>query len=413
MAGSGLSSHSPPDKSSELACTDHEEPPSEEPPSEEHPGTLAPPYAMRPKLTLEGMPLEIILDIACHLPDARSAIKLSCVSREIYLKVAGSQYFWYRFGSRNLARFRAFKNNYDYHKYVIKAVSGQIAGTCQICLEPRTGSHRAGLKKNICARCMYENVIATNTSDETPIRRLPANHPILEVNLKSFIVYFPQTTGIYVVKQQKVCYWLPAFKKEAEAIYGCPWEQLTYKFLDNIRPLVSPKSMQDYSAKLYGRIRIRLLEVYTVCFHNSLNSVITLQGFEDLADRHQNSIKAKAEALRRVAPAEGQTDLANDDWIDATVNDIFDDLLGPRIVGYPQVVRNYKASPAWDIIEDGLVNWLHSAGRRSGRCARCQKRKSPHYFTFRAIVFDAPSFVVHVQQYHPDRLLALDSRWHV
>lgn len=109
---------------------------------------------------LASLPLEIILHIANYLPDVRSAMLLSYVCRALYMSLAGSRYFWFRWGSKKLKSFQKYNSAFDYRKYILNAVSGGFKTTCQMCFSPRMGKLRTDIQnKVLCMACAERGIV--------------------------------------------------------------------------------------------------------------------------------------------------------------------------------------------------------------------------------------------------------------
>lgn len=122
---------------------------------------------LRPTPTLDALPLEILLQIANYLPDVHSAIRLSLTSKWVYQNLAGSRFFWYRWGNRQLKSFQQYKSSFDYRKYVMNVVTGKFKSTCQICFTPKVAKARPETEgRNLCDICLLDNVICKWASDQ-------------------------------------------------------------------------------------------------------------------------------------------------------------------------------------------------------------------------------------------------------
>ncbi|KAK6340176.1 hypothetical protein TWF730_001944 [Orbilia blumenaviensis] len=212
-----------------------------------------PKYIGRPGPTLDGMPLEILLEIASYFPDARTAVQVSCISPSLYWKLAGSQYFWYRFGNRNLKKFQKFSPTYDYHGYIIHVISGGIKSTCQICLTPKQGVLRKDIGKVVCIECIDANIVLARVVKQIPKIDITK---LQQFEATFYLLGIPDKKVHASKSFRSTCYWLPAVKKEAERAYGLPWSLLTGSDLemDKIRPLNSPKEIREYRANVRNKV---------------------------------------------------------------------------------------------------------------------------------------------------------------
>lgn len=118
-----------------------------------------PPTFGTPQPTLSGMPSEILFHIAGFLPDIQTAMKFSFTNKSMYSRLAGSRYFWFRYGNKKMKTFQKYRPKFNYRKYIMKVVLGKYKTNCQSCLGLRCGRMRAELQKVLCLSCLENNVI--------------------------------------------------------------------------------------------------------------------------------------------------------------------------------------------------------------------------------------------------------------
>ncbi|TGJ74913.1 hypothetical protein EYR41_001870 [Orbilia oligospora] len=265
----------------------------------------APEYIGRPKSSLDCMPLEILLEIAFYLPDARTAVQLSCVSSSLYWKLAGSQYFWYRFGNQVLKKFQKFSQTYNYHGYIVTVMSGGIKSTCQICLTPKRGIVRKGIGKVVCMICLDQNIVRADVVQQISDMDL--------TNLQEFEAIFyldgePNSRINRLPWHKRSCYWLPAVKRGATKAYGLPWGEVVAMHQD-VRPLASPKQIREY----YHQVREKIFDETTSRFRQELGrlfrGILEPDTFRGMLRLEQSGITAGLSV-----PTEGQNDQADDAW---------------------------------------------------------------------------------------------------
>ncbi|KAF3285198.1 hypothetical protein TWF970_010279 [Orbilia oligospora] len=203
------------------------------------------------------MPLEILLEIAFYLPDAHTAVQLSCVSSSLYWKLAGSQYFW------------------------------------------------KGIGKVVCMICLDENIVRADVVQQISNMDL--------TNLQEFEAIFylggePNTRINRLQWHKRSCYWLPAVKRETTKAYGLPWGEVMAMHQD-VRPLTSPKQIREY----YHQVRERIFDETTSRFRQELGrlfrGILEPDVFRGMLRLEQSGITAGLSV-----PTEGQNDQADDAW---------------------------------------------------------------------------------------------------
>ncbi|KAK6522855.1 hypothetical protein TWF281_002286 [Arthrobotrys megalospora] len=272
-------------------------------------------YIARPKPTLENIPLEILMQITCHLPDARSAVQLSSVNKSMHSKLAGSQYFWYRFGHRNLKKFQKFSKSYNYHGYVVKAMSGGIKSTCQVCLKPKYGIERKdmGKLKVVCVRCMEENIVLAEIVQKIPGLDRTKLHPFNALCNRELVRSGLGRSRGYT----RSCYWLPDVKNEVERMYGLQWENIptVCRRFDVIRPLVSPKEAREYCDKLVRDMLDIIVAKYREGLEANVSHILSLDTLTKLLNAPALYKHLRKMLDKMPAPTEGQADLCDYDLI--------------------------------------------------------------------------------------------------
>ncbi|KAK6520053.1 hypothetical protein TWF506_000343 [Arthrobotrys conoides] len=366
-----------------------------------------PEYIGPPKPSLDCMPLEILLEIAFYLPDARTSVQLSCVSSSLYWKLAGSQYFWYRFGNQVLKKFQKFSQTYDYHGYIIKAISGDIKSTCQICLTPKRGVVRKRIGKVVCMECFDDNVVRVDVVQQIPNMDF--------ANLQEFEAMFylngePDSKVNRFPWFRRPCYWLPAVKKEATRAYSLPWGEIMAKnqALNDIRPPASPKQIREYRTKVREKVFNTVVEKFRQELGKHFTGILDPDAFREMLIVEQS----KTEFIVSV-PTEGQIDRADDAWVGATALPIYVSYVGTQTSeSQPAHVRTYSTGSLWGLISTRLLNRLTSAGKYRGGCRWCpnhayQAANGNGYY------FGATDLLSHVAHYHPEKLLDLNHSWDI
>ncbi|KAK6496849.1 hypothetical protein TWF481_001833 [Arthrobotrys musiformis] len=364
-------------------------------------------YIDRPDPSLDGIPLEILLQIASYLP-AHTAVILSCANSSLHRKLAGSQFFWYKFGSQSLKRFKKFNPKYNYHGYIIKAASGGIKTTCQLCLTPKVGIFRGGIDKIVCTDCLEENIVLEEAVQRIPgidltrLRKLhtqsfPRGKPYLDIP-ELGLLWTPKTP----------CYWLPAVKKEVERVYYLPWgAAIGPPAIDDIRPLVSPKEIRDYYKKVSRKILDATVEKFWFELGMPFVGILDPDTF-----RRIWAVQLPGIDLKLLPPAEGQTDMADYEWIVSAANKIHEVLFGPHFPTFPPYVRNYPMGAFWHKISGVLLNRLTAAGKNRGNCGLCTRNTdssgSESEYTDD---LEPIEFLAHVTLFHPEKLFFLDHTW--
>ncbi|KAK6338705.1 hypothetical protein TWF696_009517 [Orbilia brochopaga] len=358
------------------------------------------------------MPLEIVLEIASYLPDARTTITLSCVSRQLHFDLAGSQFLWFRYGSRKVKKFRKFDWEFDYHGYILDAIAGKIKANCQVCLEPGRGYYHKMLNKTVCMECMNENVVLAEAVNKIP--------QLDKSKLRSFTAHF--YAGSYKMFQggcnnsRVVCYWLPLVRRVTEAAYGLSWEQATATHLNHIRPLVSPNDIRIYYNTVAQRIMKTVLRTYKRHFAHVLRRFITTVEFYADVSKYVYTWRGRADAIHALpVPTSSQTDHADRRWVRFNASIVLERLLGQRVRGFGFHVRKYCFAE-YDTVKKGILREMRKGGKRSGMCGICSKSSTAgeHMFAkYGNVEFNSWEFMAHVQHYHPDRLLMLDAEWRI
>ncbi|EPS42528.1 hypothetical protein H072_3524 [Dactylellina haptotyla CBS 200.50] len=388
-----------PRRFAQLSTTDHDE-------------AVELPYAPKPKAELDALPLEILLEIACYLPDAHTAVRLSCVCRSLYLNLAGSQYFWYRFGNRNLVKFQRFKPRYDYHDYIVRVVMGKIKSTCQICLTPRKGAVREPLGMVVCGSCMDENVVIRGSVTKIPKLDWRA---IPDISFTYDIRSAPGSRNPRALT--RYCMWLPTVKKHVESAYGLPWKEVVKQHLENIRPLVSPKEIRNYRHSVNNKVYDAAIEIFRRDLESHLAPHVpnVLDNFKRFLDAQRIDVWYQIVDLG--VPTDGQIDRADKIWLSAQAAEYIANIMGPQIDENRPHVRYYLRTPIWPSLSTGLINRLTLGGQTVNKCDTCEdaktlvvtsgfgrRRPPPVYYSPRM-------FLEHVQDNHPDRLLAMNWQW--
>ncbi|KAF3207952.1 hypothetical protein TWF106_011575 [Orbilia oligospora] len=361
----------------------------------------APEYIGRPKPSLDYMPLEILLEIAFYLPDARTAVQLSCVSSLLYWKLAGSQYFWYRFGNQVLKKFQKFSQTYNYHGYIVNVMSGGIKSTCQICLTPKRGIVRKGIGKVVCMICLDENIVRADV-----VRQI-SNIDL--TNLQEFEAIFyldgePDSRISRLPWHKRSCYWLPAVKREATKAYNLPWGEVMAKHQD-VRPLASPQQIREYYNKVHEKIFDETTSKFRQELGRSFKGILEPDAFRGMLRREQCRITAGLSV-----PTEGQNDQADDAWVGATALRLYVAYFGTQVsISQPAQVRMYRAGRLWGLISMTLLNRLTSGGKYRGGCTFCPNQLHVHYGNY----LGATEFLEHVAHYHPEKVLNLKHSWDV
>ncbi|KAK6539276.1 hypothetical protein TWF694_009511 [Orbilia ellipsospora] len=365
------------------------------------------PYIQKPKPKLDNLPLELLLQVSCQLDDVRSALNLSFASRSLYESLAGSQYFWFRYGNRDLKRFREFNRNFDYHDYIVRAKSGKIKSTCQICLTPRRGVVRKELGYVVCTDCLYKNIILRSTVERiTDIAAIDFSKCI-EIKVR-----YPGADS-----PLNDYFWLPVVKRIIEARYRCSWEHAMKQYLFDIRNFASPTEITDYVNHQTERVIEAATSIFRLHHENLLRPYLPFLDrdtfrviLEAMGDQLPiTPIKNQISALG--VPSGYQENPADDDWVHDRAKELIQGMLGPQVPGHPPHVRTYSRSHIWGMLYNGLINRLTSAGQRLSLCNICMRSSSPYFHSFSMVYFAADGFIDHVQNYHPDRLLYLNWDW--